>query len=272
MYSGAATFLNRTNTLFILGLALVPCVGGAQTAGIKGLKIYQSNLEKNWKLLNPGTGDTATCTYNVSYQTYEGKGKARKLANRLNQLMNNAVTTDTAHKELNLDQRVEQDAEEFRQEWQNLNSDSDCDWTYNYAKQQSFSICNSNADYVTVSDFAYYYTGGAHGLEVAVYTVLSKKTGDPIENWTDIFKDSLSVLKVAESEFRKLKAIPQDVSTNRDWFWNGLFYLPNNFAFTDAGLLFYYNSYEIAPYAQGATELIIPYEKLNPYFKKIPKK
>lgn len=263
---------NLKYSFIALGMFSVPFSAFTQMAGIKGLKIYQSNLEKTWKLINPGTGDTAVCLYNVSYQTYEGKGKARKLANRLNQLMNNAVTTDTAHKELNLDQRVEQDAEEFRQEWQSLNSDSDCNWTYNYAKQQSFSICNSNDDYITISDFGYYYTGGAHGLEVAVYTVLNKKNGEPVENWTGLFKDTLSVMQIAESEFRKAKAIPDNVPTNRDWFWNGLFYLPNNFAFTDAGMLFHYNSYEIAPYAQGATELIIPYDKLNPLFKKIPKR
>lgn len=265
-------FIQRTYRIIALGILFIPFASFGQTAGIKGLRIYQSNLDKSWKLINPGTGDTATCTYNVSYQTYEGKGKARKLANRLNQLMNNAVTTDTAHQELNLDQRVEQDAEEFRREWESLNSDSDCNWTYNYAKQQSFSICNSNADYVTISDFAYYYTGGAHGLEVAVYTVMNKKNGEVIENWTGLFKDSMAVLKIAESEFRKIKSIPENTATNKEWFWNGLFYLPDNFAFTDAGLLFHYNSYEIAPYALGATELIIPYEKLNPFFKKTPKR
>jgi hypothetical protein len=101
---------------------------------------------------------------------------------------------------------------------------------------------------------------------------MNKKNGEVIENWTGLFKDSMAVLKIAESEFRKIKSIPENTATNKEWFWNGLFYLPDNFAFTDAGLLFHYNSYEIAPYALGATELIIPYEKLNPYFKKTPKR
>jgi hypothetical protein len=36
----------------------------------------------------------------------------------------------------------------------------------------------------------------------------------------------------------------------------------------DSGLLFYYNPYEIAPYAVGPTELLLTYEALEPIMDK----
>jgi hypothetical protein len=39
--------------------------------------------------------------------------------------------------------------------------------------------------------------------------------------------------------------------------------LNDNFAVAKRGIIFYFNSYEIAPYAMGPTELLIPYAKLS---------
>lgn len=41
------------------------------------------------------------------------------------------------------------------------------------------------------------------------------------------------------------------------------FQLPLNIFYTDKGLLLYYNRYEIAAYADGPKELLIPYEELK---------
>jgi hypothetical protein len=46
-------------------------------------------------------------------------------------------------------------------------------------------------------------------------------------------------------------------------FENDQFFLPDNFAIVEEGITFFYNSYEIAPYAMGATELILRYDELK---------
>ena len=43
------------------------------------------------------------------------------------------------------------------------------------------------------------------------------------------------------------------------------FQLPQNIFFTDKGLLLYYNSYEIASYADGPKELLFSYKEVNDY-------
>jgi len=42
----------------------------------------------------------------------------------------------------------------------------------------------------------------------------------------------------------------------------------DNFAVTKEGLKFYYNNYEIAPYASGPTEILITYSELNDLISK----
>ncbi len=46
-------------------------------------------------------------------------------------------------------------------------------------------------------------------------------------------------------------------------FENDLFTLPENFALRDEGLAFYYNPYDVAPYAMGPTEIVLSWEEIK---------
>lgn len=69
----------------------------------------------------------------------------------------------------------------------------------------------------------------------------------------------------AERKFRTLKKLSssEDLKDAGYWFDNDTFHLNQNFALTKNGLEFYYNNYEIAPYVEGATKLVIPYNELK---------
>ena len=237
--------------------------GVSSRVHVKGLDIETFTLKEKNSMKAAGTPDSAYCNYDVTFQIFKGKGKARKLATGLNQLMHSAITTDTAHQDLPLKKRVEQDAREFKEEWSRLNSDPNASWTFNYTKEQKFETIHATRDFVSVKDQAYYFTGGAHGFRVTVYSLLDTKNGQLVEDWRQLFKDTTAVLKLAENEFRKTKKIPEGEALNKSWFWNGQFYLPDNFAYTEKGILFFYNVYEIAPYEQGETELLLEYESLG---------
>jgi hypothetical protein len=230
---------------------------------IKGLAIKTLSQKEKYSMKAAGTKDTAYCSYDVTYQHFKGKGKTKKLASGLNQLMHDAITTDTSHLDLPVEKRVEQDAREFKEEWERLNSDPNARWTFNYTKEQKFTAIHANRHFVSIKDQAYYFTGGAHGFRVTVYTLIDRKSGLPVEDWRSLFTDTNAVLKIAENNFRKSKLIPDEETINNSWFWNGRFYLPDNFAYTEKGILFFYNVYEIAPYEQGETELLLDYESLG---------
>lgn len=260
--------LIKTASLTLCGVlfaALLQAQDGTEIPKIhlKGLSVQTLLQKEKHRMKAAGTTDTALCNYDVTYQIFKGKGKTRKLAAGLNQLMNNAITTDTAHMDLPLEKRVEQDAIEFKTEWQSLNSDPNSGWTFNYTKEQTLAAFYANRHYVSVKDRAYYFTGGAHGFRVTVYTLVDNKSGQPVETWHQLFTDTNAVLKIAENAFRKTKGMSDNENISKTWFWNGKFYLPDNFAYTEKGILFFYNVYEIAPYEQGETELLLDYETLG---------
>jgi hypothetical protein len=44
----------------------------------------------------------------------------------------------------------------------------------------------------------------------------------------------------------------------------------DNYGFTTQGIVFVFNSYEIASYAEGPTEILIPYEKIRDWLNTNP--
>ena len=124
-------------------------------------------------------------------------------------------------------------------------------------KHQSEAILN-------VEIFHYIFTGGAHGYEGLKSLLFDPKTGKIISN-EKLFVNVFELKKVVETKFRTKYQIPSEGSINQTgyWFANNEFQLPKNIFFTKKGVLFYYNSYEIAAYAEGPKTLLLSYDSLK---------
>ena len=59
------------------------------------------------------------------------------------------------------------------------------------------------------------------------------------------------------------------INANGFMFENDKFQLPQTYFYTPNGFLLFYNVYEIASYAQGNFEVLIPYDEIKPYLKTI---
>lgn len=127
--------------------------------------------------------------------------------------------------------------------------------------ERNMDVMYQNPELVTLSLSEYSYTGGAHGLSVVIYSVFDMQSGKPIK-LEELFKPGWeeSVRAVAEVYFRRVSALsPTDKLDEAGyWFDNNEYQLTDNFGISGSELLFYYNSYEIAPYAMGPTEVAIP--------------
>ena len=107
------------------------------------------------------------------------------------------------------------------------------------------------------------YEGGAHGNHAKYCMNFDKSTGETI-TYGHLIKDEAALLAIVELEFRSLHGMTPDENMYSIYdFKKGQFQLSENFAFTVAGLAFYYNPYEIAPYSAGLIEFTIPYDKLK---------
>jgi hypothetical protein len=128
-------------------------------------------------------------------------------------------------------------------------------WSYD----GSDSIDLSLKKYAQLNIGAYIYSGGAHPNGFAYTLLISKETGETLK-FADLTSDSVQFNSIAEKYFRQIAELgPQDdLEAAGFWFEGNVFSCNNNFSVDKEGITFYYNSYEIAPYAWGPTVLLIP--------------
>jgi len=114
----------------------------------------------------------------------------------------------------------------------------------------------------------YMFTGGAHGYEGDRSLIFDLKTGKSLAP-EQLFTDVKSFTALAENKFREKHKIPLNKGINSTglMFEGEKFRLPQNIFFTDKGILLHYNAYEAASYADGAKDLLIPYNVANDYLK-----
>lgn len=110
------------------------------------------------------------------------------------------------------------------------------------------------------------YTGGAHPFSGQRYFVMDMQTGKQL-----VLADLLSpgyegVLNTAgEHSFREARGVSPNTSLEAEGFWfeNDTFKVNTNFGVLADGLGFIFNAYEVAPYAMGPTDFIIPYDDIR---------
>ncbi len=112
----------------------------------------------------------------------------------------------------------------------------------------------------------YQFSGGAHGYGGVLFQNFNVKTGAEM-TIPELFEDVAVFTAFAKAEFRKQQNIAEDASINSTGFMfeDDVFKLPENIGFTDEGMVLYYNSYEVSAYADGAQEIIIPWETAEEY-------
>lgn len=126
---------------------------------------------------------------------------------------------------------------------------------------QSDKVINIELDH-------YLFTGGAHGYSGKRSLLFDPKTGKSI-TLAQIVNNIAAFKSFVEKQFRAKYELPAGTPINSKglMFEDEKFQLPQNIFFTNDGLLLYYNAYEIASYADGAQELLLPYSKIGEYLK-----
>ena len=112
----------------------------------------------------------------------------------------------------------------------------------------------------------YLFTGGAHGYGTTSFLNINPKNGEELTS-EELFKSNKEFTAFAEKKFRAAQKIEKDQSINDNGFWfeNDEFYLPKSVGFTRDSLIFVYNQYDIASYADGPIELKIALKEAEPF-------
>lgn len=136
-------------------------------------------------------------------------------------------------------------------------------WDY-----QGTIVITEYPDFVNLEMGNWTYTGGAHGNGFTIYTMIDRKTG-AILHLSDFITDLNAFQVIAEREFRKDNEIKENdnLLDLGFWFEEGKFQCNENFYFVDNEMVFFYNSYEIAPYSSGQITFSISLSDLKDLLK-----
>ena len=111
---------------------------------------------------------------------------------------------------------------------------------------------------LSCSNYTYTYSGGAHGLGTKVCFVYDVYENQTIDLNSIFKKENINnVLSLVKEELIKKEVNIFDMN-NVD--------VTENFFVDDKGIHWIYNPYEIAPYAEGIIEVVLPYSKIQGYF------
>lgn len=129
-------------------------------------------------------------------------------------------------------------------------------------------VSYTSDDFISMAFEVDTYSGGAHNLSETIYSNISTR-GKEITKLSSFFRDRQAIKIMAEELFRDQKNIDaeESLSSAGYLFDKDNFELTDNFGFNDKGLIFYYNSYEIAAYSEGPTQIIIPSNSLKGNFR-----
>jgi hypothetical protein len=110
------------------------------------------------------------------------------------------------------------------------------------------------------------FTGGAHGSFTTRFVNVDPMTG------TAYMLDALlqpgyeeELSSLAEEDFMRQR-MPEGDTTGTEF--GTPFKLNDNYGFRKEGIVFYFNDYELGSYAEGSTEILIPYERLGGWMRK----
>jgi hypothetical protein len=126
-------------------------------------------------------------------------------------------------------------------------------------------LVRQDSSLTTLQIDGYVYEGGAHGARSVSFINWNTKRNKCV-TLSDILIDGYNnkLTAIGDTIFRQQEKLSYTSSLARDYkFEKQRFALNHNYSITPLGIRFFYNEYEIKPYAAGPTNLFIPYSKIK---------
>ena len=209
--------------------------------------------------------DTLQCaSYEVNYPEFSGLDSA--VAKKIRREVDATVSMGNPEA---VGKSMKQIGEEFVSDYEDFKKEMpDAPGGWYYKSDVSVDLVTDTLISLTVSED--YFTGGAHGGSGTYFINVNPVTGAEF-TLDNLFKPGYiePLTKAGEEIFRRTREVPDTASLNENYFEfpDDKFQLNQNYGFTKDGIVFYYNNYEIAPYAAGPTEVLIPYERIRGWIK-----
>jgi len=223
------------------------------------LKFEDKTLLKSYNNCDP---QSENCTYiQFNYSLIEnGKNKDNINSTIIDYLIISGDPSEKKEEKLT----IEQVADKFLNNYDSFikeNKDYRLGWMLEVQGKPEFT----NTKIISYSVSNINFLGGAHPNSNLVYLNFDRQNGRLLE-LSDLFSPGYEpkLNELVNSHFRKSKNYkPEDDLTDKTGLFENNISFNNNFGLLKEGIRFYYNPYEIAPYAAGPFEVLIPYSELQ---------
>jgi hypothetical protein len=135
--------------------------------------------------------------------------------------------------------------------------------SFNWEKGKYVRIIHNEKNVLSIEYHDYGFTGGAHGLSLSNFHVISLSDGHMI-SLDEIFRDDYrnDLRDMINSSARKKYGLENNQGLTAAGFFVDFIDPTDNFYVTKDGMGFFYNQYEVAPYALGPVEIFVSYSNL----------
>lgn len=161
---------------------------------------------------------------------------------------------------------VKENLELFEEEELHWMADFSQPYSMTFVINGSNGITYLDDNYVCIRTDGYEYSGGAHGMPYRDYFVFDRKSGARL-SLADIVENPVEELQAMVGKaFRKLAeetSFSFEAPEELEFIVSDSISYETPFFLTEEGIAFFYTPYEIAPYAAGFPEVVIPYEELD---------
>lgn len=161
---------------------------------------------------------------------------------------------------------TEENVKMLKTEYEEMNSENEMD-SLQLEYNADFYVLDETEKYITYQYVIFQYTGGAHGLTDLRGATFRKSDGRRMgwDLFTDIYDERIQTL--IHSYLRKFFEVPTDGELKDCLMMSSrteeIPYPQCPPLFTKSGVKLIYGQYEIAPYAAGMPEFIIPYSEIS---------
>ncbi len=157
----------------------------------------------------------------------------------------------------------------FENEYYSTYKEQNTDWfdngaSFNWQKIVNMSVIYNSNYLLCVEYIKYAYSGGAHGMTNISYDIINLNNGTPLSS-NNVFKENSddSLTTLLTQQLRKDYNIPDDVMLKKAGFFVDTIEPNQNIYINGNGVGFLYNSYEIAPYSNGQTNIFLEFNQIK---------
>ncbi len=160
----------------------------------------------------------------------------------------------------NLEVLAQAHISEYRTIEKELELDStEIGFSYNWEMVENNQILNQNEYFISFMNEIFMYTGGAHGNSIRNHYVYDIKNKELLQA-----KDILN-LDQCEAIIKLQKASAEKAGLFLDEIFMSGFKCESNFYLIKEGIIFHYDQYEIASYADGPIDIFISFTEIAPF-------